>query len=118
MRSRRSRRCQNLFRGSGRVVRGIFMSRISKSFSFWAFVAFISLFALQLSPFPGFYLMLFGGAMWCGLAVHAMLLGLVVEASLARVPRVLIIVPLAAYGGYYFMYLKQGREIALKAEQM
>jgi hypothetical protein len=94
------------------------MSRISKSFSFWAFVAFISLFALQLSPFPGFYLMLFGGAMWCGLAVHAMLLGLVVEASLARVPRVLIIVPLAAYGGYYFMYLKQGREIALKAEQM
>lgn len=94
------------------------MSRVKRLFSFWAFVAFIALLALQWLPLPGIYLMFLGGALWCGLAVQAFLLGLLVEAALGSVPRFLIVVPLAAYGGYYFMYVKQGREIAAKAQQM
>jgi hypothetical protein len=97
---------------------GMLMSRVKSSFSFWALVLFISLLVLQWSPLPGIYLMFVGGALWCGLAVHAVLLGLFVEALLKRVPRFLIILPLAAYGGYYFMYIKQGREIDAKAQQM
>jgi hypothetical protein len=94
------------------------MSRLKSSFSFWALVLFVALLALQWFPLPGIYLMFVGGPLWCGLAAHAVLLGLLVESVLGRVPRFLIIVPLAAYGGYYFIYLKQGREIDAKARHM
>jgi hypothetical protein len=95
-----------------------FMDRVGKSFSLWAFIAFLLLFLLQVFPFPGLYLMFIGGALLCGIALHAALLGIAVEALLGRLPRVLIIIPLAAYGGYYLIYWKQGRDIALEAERL
>jgi len=94
------------------------MSRVKGSFSFWALVAFVALFALQAFPITGIYLMLMGAALWCGFAAQAFLLGLFVEAILGRIPRLLIIVPLAAYGAYYAMYAKQALEISAKARQL
>jgi len=94
------------------------MSRLKSSFSLWALVAFVALLALQWLPIPGAYLTFLGGALLCGLALHAFLLGLLVEAAAGKLPRFLIVIPLAAYGGYYFMYLKQGWEIGAKAAQM
>jgi hypothetical protein len=94
------------------------MPRLASLFSVWALIAFAVLGLLQLFPYTGVILMVLGGALWCGLAVHAFLIGLGVEAALGRVPRFLLVVPLAAYSGYYVMYLQQAREIAAKAQQL
>jgi hypothetical protein len=94
------------------------MRRLTSLFSFWALMVFVALGLLQLLPFPGVILMLVGGALWCGLALHAFLIGLGVEAALGRVPRFILIVPLAAYSAYYVMYLQQAREIDAKARQL
>ena len=94
------------------------MPRLTSLFSVWALIAFAVLGLLQLFPYTGVILMVLGGALWCGLAVQAFLIGLGVEAALGRVPRFLLVVPLAAYAGYYVMYLQQTREIHAKAEQL
>jgi hypothetical protein len=94
------------------------MSRAKPPFFVWGLVAFVLLLILQGNPYTGIFLMALGGSAWCGLAVHAFLLGLLVEAALGKIPRFLMIVPLVAYGGYYVMYVKQGLEIDAKARQM
>jgi hypothetical protein len=94
------------------------MSRLKTSFSFWAFVAFVALFALQAFPLTGIYLMFLLAPLWCGFLAQAVLLGLLVEGILGRIPRLLIIVPLLAYGAYYAAYVKQTLEINAKATQM
>jgi hypothetical protein len=94
------------------------MPRLTNLFSVWALIAFAVLGLLQLFPYTGVILMVLGGALWCGLAVHAFLIGLGVEAALGRVPRLLLVVPLAAYAAYYVMYLQQAREIHVKAQQL
>ncbi|GLH78551.1 hypothetical protein SSBR45G_34600 [Bradyrhizobium sp. SSBR45G] len=94
------------------------MPRLPSLFSFWALIAFAALGLLQLFPLTGIMLMLLGGALWCGLAVHAFLIGLGVEAALGRVPRILLVVPLAAYAAYYMTYLQETRDIRDKAEQI
>jgi hypothetical protein len=94
------------------------MSRVIHLFSFWALVSFGVLFALQLFQITGIFLMMLQGQFWCGLAAQAFLLGLLLDTTLGRVPRFLVIVPLAAYGGYYVMYAKQRAEIAVLARQM
>lgn len=94
------------------------MSRIMYSFSLWALVAFLALLALQSAPFIGDILLFLLGAVWCGFAAQAFLLGLLVEGALGRLPRFVMIVPLAAYGGYYALYAEQGREIAATAAQL
>jgi len=94
------------------------MLRMTNSFSLWALVAFIALLALQSSPVTGDTLMFLVGGVCCGFAAQAFLLGLFVEAALRRLPRFLMIIPIGAYGGYYVMYVQQGREIAAKAAQL
>jgi hypothetical protein len=94
------------------------MPRLTNLFSVWALIAFAVLGLLQLFPYTGVILMVLGGALWCGLAVHAFLIALGVEAVLGRVPRFLLVVPLAAYAAYYVMYLQQAREIHAKAQQL
>jgi len=94
------------------------MRRLTSLFSFWALMVFVALGLLQLSPLTGVILMVVGAALWCGLAVHAFLIGLGVEAALGRVPRFLLVVPLAAYSAYYVMYLQQAREINAKTQQL
>jgi len=94
------------------------MSRMTHSFSFWALVTFIVLYVLQLFPIPGIFLMILGGPFWCGLAAQVFLVALLFEAASGRLPRFLVIVPLAAYGFYYVMYAKQSVEIAAEARDM
>jgi hypothetical protein len=94
------------------------MRRLTGLFSFWALVAFVGLWLLQRWPIPGVILMVVGGALWCGLAVHAFLIGLGVEAALGRVPRFLLVVPLVAYSAYYVMYLREAREIDARVRQI
>jgi hypothetical protein len=94
------------------------MPRFKSLFSFWALIAFAALGLLQLFPYTGIFLMMLGGALWCGIAVHAFLIGLGAEAALGRVPRFLLVVPLAAYAAYYVMYLQQPIEIHAKTQQL
>jgi len=94
------------------------MLRMINSFSFWALVSFTTLLALQASPVTGEVVAFLAGAIWCGFAAHAFLLGLFVEGALGRLPRFLMIIPIGVYGGYYVMYVEQGREIEAKDAQL
>jgi hypothetical protein len=70
-----------------------------------------SLAALQYFPIPGVFLMIFGAALITGLLVHVFLASLFVEALMRRVPPVLVLVPIVAYGGYYVIYLDGAHRI-------
>jgi hypothetical protein len=85
---------------------------LTKLVSFWVAVAFTVLLALQAFPVTGFFLMILGGMVIAGALVHLFLISLFLEALVGRVPRVLVIVPIAAYGGYYAGYVYQGHDIA------
>jgi hypothetical protein len=91
--------------------------RITKLVSFWAFVALAALLALQAFPVTGIFLMMFGAALLSGALVHIFLLSLFFEA-VGRVPRFLMILPVAAYGAYYAVYFHQGAEIAGKSAEL
>jgi hypothetical protein len=80
--------------------------------SFDSFLALITLAALQLFPIPGIFLMFLGAAMITGLLVHVFLASLFIEAMMHRVPRVLVLVPILAYGGYYVAYINEAYRIA------
>ena len=83
--------------------------------SFWALTAGIVLYLAQLPPFPGVILMMFGAGLLAGLLFHVALIALFIEALIGRVPRMLALVPLLAYGGYYIAYFLEGRELVAKA---
>ena len=94
------------------------MPSLHKLMSFWALVAFVLLFGLQAFPLTGIFLMILGAALINGLLVHVCLLALLAEAFVGRAPRVLMIVPIAAYGAYYAIYVQQSLEIAQKSAEM
>jgi hypothetical protein len=81
--------------------------------SFDSLLALIALAALQYFPIPGAFLMIFGAALITGLLVHVFLASLFVEALMRRVPRVLVLVPILAYGGYYVTYLDEAHRISV-----
>lgn len=83
-----------------------------------ALLAIIALLALQAFPYTGIFLMIFGGALLVGVLIHVFLIGLLVEAFLGRVPRILAAIPLVAYAGYYALYAYQGIEIEGKAAEL
>jgi hypothetical protein len=83
-----------------------------------ALLAIAALFALQAFPYTGLFLMIFGGALLVGLLVHVFLIGLFVEASMGRVPRALIAIPIIAYAGYYALYTYQTIDIRQKSAQL
>ena len=89
-----------------------------KSPALWALLGAIVLGLLQLSPFPGAILMMFGAGLITAILVHVFLISLFIEAAIGRAPRVLMVVPLAAYGAYYVVYFQEGREIAERAAQL
>jgi hypothetical protein len=95
------------------------MSRKSKPVSFWAFLALIALLALAWFPATGAFLWFFAVPFLVGpLLVHILLVALLVEGFTGRVPRILMIVPLAAYGAYYATYVYQGNLIAQKSTEL
>jgi hypothetical protein len=81
--------------------------------SFWALLAAIACYFLQLSPMPGIFLVFMGGPFLTGLLIDIFFVALLVEALTGRIPRVLAIVPLLAAGAYYAVFLQQG--IAIQA---
>ncbi len=89
-----------------------------KSVSFWAFVALAAIVVLQLSPFPGVILMMFGAALLAGLLVHVFLATLAVEALIGRIPRILVAIPILAYGAYYGAYALEAQQIAAETTKL
>lgn len=87
----------------------------------WTFIFFsiaAVLFLLQVLPMPGIYLMMFGAVFWTGLLLTAGLIAMGVEAYLRRIPRFLILVPIAIFGGYYGVAIWQRVEVFLVERQL
>ena len=91
---------------------------IFRTVSGLSLLAIIALLALQAIPPIGVFLMIFGGALLTGALIHIFLIGLFAEACFGRVPRVLAIIPLAAYAGYYALYADQSTMIERKAAEL
>jgi len=94
------------------------MPSFFKTVSGIALLAIAALFALQAFPYTGIFLMISGGALLVGLLVHVFLIGLFVEALMGRVPRILAVIPVVAYGGYYTLYAYQTIDIRQKSAQL
>jgi hypothetical protein len=94
------------------------MRRVLRLKFVWALIAFLALLALQAFPLIGIFLMLFGAALFAGLLAHAVLILMFVEAATGAAPRILMLVPILAYGGYYVAYFEQGTEIARKSAEL
>jgi hypothetical protein len=62
--------------------------------------------------------MMFGAMVLTGALVHVFLISLFFEAITRRVPRVLALIPIAAYGAYYAAYLYQGAAIAWTSAEL
>jgi hypothetical protein len=86
--------------------------------SLLALVACVGLFLLQAFPQTEIHLMIYDAAFVNALLVHVFLIALLVEAAVRRVPRVLIVIPCAAYGAYYVAYGYQEIAIASKTAEL
>jgi hypothetical protein len=69
-------------------------------------------------PYTGIILMFAGAAFLTGLLVHVFLIALFVEAIARRVPRFLMIIPVATYGAYYAALGQQAFDIASKSAEL
>jgi hypothetical protein len=85
---------------------------LTKSISFWVLGAVIALFLLQWFEPTGIFLMFFGVAHQNAVLVHVFLGVLFLEAVFHRIPRLFLVVPIVAYGGYYFVYFAQKHLLA------
>jgi hypothetical protein len=94
------------------------MRRVTRLVSFWAFVVFAALVALQVFPYTGIFLMIVGAAFVTGLVLHVFLIAVFVEAIVGRLPRYLIVIPIAAYAAYYAVFIQQTWEIANKSAEL
>jgi hypothetical protein len=94
------------------------MRRITRLVSFWAFLLFAALVALQVFPYTGVFLMIVGAAFVTGLVLHVFLIALFVEAFVGRLPRYLIAIPIAAYSAYYAAFIQQTWKIAHKSAEL
>jgi hypothetical protein len=93
-------------------------SSIFRTVSFWTFAAFVAIVALQLPPVPGVILMMFGAAFIAGALAHIFLVALLIEALIGRIPRILVLVPLLAYAGYYVKYASETHAIAVESTKL
>jgi hypothetical protein len=94
------------------------LRRYLSTFSSKVFLCLIVFLALEYFPLTGLYLMFLGGAIFAGLLVHLFLASLFVEALMARIPRVFILVPLIAYGAYYAAYFREGWQVSQLSQQL
>jgi hypothetical protein len=83
------------------------MRRIVGSVSFWLVLAVATVLALQVLPVTGIILMFAGAILWGGWLIQLTLVVIFIEALLRRIPRVLALLPLLFYGGYYAVYLSE-----------
>lgn len=87
------------------------MHPITKLVSFWAFVGLVLFLVLQAIPILGLLVLMVGALGLTAILVHGLLIALFVEAIMRRVPLVLVLVPIAAYGAYYAIYFYQWIDI-------
>jgi hypothetical protein len=92
--------------------------RRRRSASLWLLVVAIGLFLLQLFPVTGVFLMFLGAGVLNAMLVHLFLIVLLLESLLGFLPRALAIVPIALYGGYYWLYFEQNRVLAVELTDM
>lgn len=83
-----------------------------------ALLAAIIVYLLQLSPYPGIFLMFLGGPLWPGLFLHVALIALFFEARKGKSPRILMLVPVLAYGGYYAVFAWQSLSLYLQNAEL
>ncbi len=91
---------------------------MSKSFAFWALIAAVILTCLQFVPDLALLTLLVGGPFMIAMLIHVFLISLFIEAAIGRAPRGLMAIPIAAYGGYYALYLSEGFEIAKRVAEI
>lgn len=90
---------------------------LKRSVSFWLLAAAVGMFLLQWFP-PTDFLLWFATFIFLGplfinaMLVHAFLVALFAESAIGRLPRVLMIAPVLAYGAYYWAYFEQARIVA------
>lgn len=60
-------------------------------------------FLLQMVPFIGIFLMFMLAMFWSVMLVNAAMIGTAIEALIGRVSRLWLVLPLAFYGGYWFI---------------
>ena len=95
------------------------MQPMTRLLSFWLFVLLGLIVVLQAVPGIGLYAFLMASSYsLVGILANAGLISLLVEAIIGRVPRVLLVFPLIAYGGYYAVYIKQTIDIARKQDEL
>lgn len=94
------------------------MRKIFSLVSVVSVTAALTLIALQYFPIPGVFLMMFGAAAIVGLLINVSLIALFVEAATGRVPKVLVAVPLLAYGAYYAAWWSEARQIEAVAARL
>ncbi|HUN93955.1 MAG TPA: hypothetical protein VMU33_18035 [Burkholderiaceae bacterium] len=71
------------------------------------------LYALQVAPIPGIFMMLAVaafGPLW-GLLPHLMTVGLVADVRARQLPKAALVVPLALYAAYYVVYVREALAI-------
>ena len=91
---------------------------LKRSVSFWLLVAAVGLFGLQALPLPGIVLVVLGAPFIDAWLLHLSLVALLVESAIGRLPRVLAVVPLLAYGAYYWAFFEQDRMVAEESAKL
>jgi len=84
------------------------MKFLFMSLTFWALLIFGLLICLQLFPYTGVFLMMFGAPIWVGYFPHLIALALFFDLLIKRAPKALILIPVLPYLVYYgFFFIEQ-----------
>jgi hypothetical protein len=94
---------------------GVIAVRIFRTVSGWSLIAIAGLVSLQaISPI----FMFLGVPFIVAALVHVFLIAVLIESWLGRLPKMLAIIPLGAYAGYYAFYIYQVIIVAGKAAEL
>lgn len=80
---------------------------IRSTLTFWTIIFFVAICALQVIPWTGIFLMVFGAPIWTGYILHLIAVALLVDIFYKRVPKLFLLIPLSIYGIYYLTFLSE-----------
>lgn len=84
---------------------------IRSTLTFWTTIFFVAICILQVIPWTGIFLMIFGAALWTGYILHLIAIALIIDIFNKRIPKIFLCLPLLAYGIYYLTFLSEVRNI-------
>ncbi|MFT3730453.1 MAG: hypothetical protein QM780_03365 [Hyphomicrobium sp.] len=87
------------------------MQRLGLPASLWWFVITAAVYALQVFPIPGIFLMMFAAPFWSVLTINVGFLSLALEALTRRINRIWLIAPVAWFAGYALLTLFSHAEV-------